>query len=81
MNAAFNDATSRLLGSSSYGDLSTAIDVTVLAVLAVLLVETEIIRAARSGGAARAIRILGVALPLLVVVAVVILASRISGSR
>ena len=81
MNAAFNDVTSRFLDSSSYGDLATAIDVTVLGVLMLVLIETEVIRAARGKAAARAVRILGFALPVLITAATVILVARISGAR
>lgn len=81
MTSAFNDATSRFLHSSSYGDLATAVDAIVFGVLLFVLIETEVIRAARGGTAARSVRVLGFALPVLVTVAAVILISRISGGR
>jgi ABC-type sugar transport system permease subunit len=81
VNAAFNEVTGRLGGMSSGDRVTIAIHVTVLCAAMLLVIESELIRAAGGLWARRTVRLLSVALPVLLTVSAVILASRIFGAR
>lgn len=82
INAAFGKATEELLGSSSYEGLATSLDIIIIVALVVVLIEVEVLRAARGGPAgAFAVRAISIAIPALICATAVVVVARVTGLR
>ena len=77
MTSTVNELTRRLLGSGDHAALATGIEVIVLALLVVLLVEYELVRAYRGQGASTVLRSFEPFIPPLLIAFVAIVAARL----